>query len=283
MVASCPTDDRAPVGLFVFGFVIAGVLLLFGVFVAVVVKNFDDIIARNSTISAYCANPAIFASRFLLLSTAVIGLSLTVAYVSAYNSIPQGRTPSASQIVRFSLRIVTAMIFPFVGIFFYALDEPYSDFGVCRLRSIVSSWIHLGAALTFFLGSTALNVWETITMIQGSSPSAAIAWTLFALSVISAVLLAVFIVAQAFVFLTHVDVKLMQETLREYRAVPKRRRVWDPRTPEEIQFRQVHKKVIGMRRLHVVSFLSELGMVLFVTITSLLVAVARNRCVSIIK
>lgn len=283
MVASCPTDDRAPVGLFLFGFVIAGVLLLFGAFVAVVVKKFDDIVARNSTISAYCANPAIFASRFLLLSTAVIGLSLTVAYVSAYNSIPQGHTPSASQIVRFSLRIFTAMIFPFVGIFFYAADEPYSDFGVCRLRSIVSSWLHLAAALTFFLGSTALNVWETITMIEGPSPSAATAWTLFALSVVSALLLATFIVAQAVVFLTHVDTKEMQETLREYGAIPKRRRLWDPRTPEETQFRLRHKKVIRMRRVHVMSFLSELGMVLLVTITSLLVAIARNRCVSIIK
>lgn len=282
MDASCPSDDRAPIGFFVFGFVIGGAILLFGMFLVVVVKNFDEIVACKSTISAYCANPMIFASRFLLLSTTVIGLSLTIAYVAAYNSIPQGRSPSASQIVRFSLRLFTAMVFPFVGIFFYAANEPYSDFGVCQLRSSVSSWLHLAAALTYFLGNTVLNLWETIIMTQGSSPSAAVAWTLLALSIISAILFAIFVSAQAVVTLVHVDEKLMKEALHQYRDVP-RRRFWQRKTPEEFQFEREHQKEFTMRRVHVVSFLSELGMVLFVTITSLLVAISRNQCVDILK
>jgi hypothetical protein len=262
---------------------VGGVFLLLALFLVVVVKEFNEIVARYHTISAYCANPKIYASKFLLLTTTVVGTSLATAYVAAYNSTPEGTSVSTSQVVRFVLRLVAALVFPLVGIFPCEFNEPYCDFGACQIPSAVCSCIHLTAALIYFLGNAVLNLWDTIAMIHGPLSSPVI-WSLFSLSVVSVILLASFVLVQTVIVLVQpANSEVMFETLRQYRDIRKRRSKWNQVTTEELQYRMEHQQEMKTRSRHIFSFLVELGVVVFVTVTSMLIALARNQCLRLLK
>ncbi len=202
MESSCPPSDRVPVGHFVFGVVLAAVALMLGLFLITVIKKFDAIIERYSTISAYCTNPKQYGSRWLLLTTTLIAVSLAIAYVAAYNSVPSDISVSGSQVARFILRLVAALMFPLVGLFYVSSEEEESlDFGVFRVPIAVSAWIHMIAAMGYFLINSALNLWDSIIMVESQTPAAGTAWVLLALSIIGVILFALFVIVQSVITL----------------------------------------------------------------------------------
>lgn len=250
---NCPPSDRVHVGLFVFGVMIGAIIISLIVFLLTMIKKFDEIIERYNTISDYCTNPKQYGSRWLLFSTTLIAVSLSVAYVAAYNSVPSGESVSAAQVTRFILRLVAAFMFPLVGLFYVSSEEEQAlDFGICQVPIVVSGWIHMISAMSYFVINAALNLWDSIIMIETLDPAAGTAWVLFSLSVIGVILLSSFVITQAVIrCLPPVDAAEMRHVLQQYRLISAKGGKFfcftRTKDPEQIQFENEHRQFMRMR------------------------------------
>ncbi len=174
------------------------------VLAALIAARWQKILLTHNTLSSYCADATSngHANRALLAVTCLIAGALSGLLIEEYNS----RTPHD---MRLWLELSSALALPLVGLFptSGAFDQKQKYF--CAINCIrvpigVSELIHSVAALYFLFVNGVLNMTYVLNLLALATakdiPFSAIARFLFAMAVLSLLLLSLFLLAQGLIY-----------------------------------------------------------------------------------
>lgn len=282
MVTGC--CERLSFAYVELGFITFILLLTTIPFLALLGKKFRDIMIHYSTISSYCSDPGSYGNRFLLAVTSFIGLLLAFAYVQEYNS---RCSDTESQNVRFWLKLVFAFLLPLVGLFYTdgSSKNEYYDLGFVHLPIMLSTLIHSISALLYFIGNTIFNIWYSVEIWKDETTySRSTADVLLGLSCLGGFIAIVFFCCQGIITLlpiaTTAKARYKQKVLEQYKLQGERAGAASLRNVVANTTDSDLKLVVA---LHIVSFISELLLVLDITLVTMLVSLARNTHIAMFK
>jgi len=161
-MGECPSKWVA--GGLVFGVVSLSATL--GVFLAVVLTNFQAIIQRYTTISAYAADPTSFANRLLSAVTFVAGYGLVfLLLLEDFAGVPE--------IHGYGWAVCSGLALPLVGVFYTDgrgrfTKYPVGIWGIPYIPIWVSTLIHTIAASFYFLALPIMSSIYAWSLPEGS-------------------------------------------------------------------------------------------------------------------